>query len=331
MRVVLFVKSKRRTLTTRSIARALERTGHTLLVVNEGRRRRRVGRTLARVWTLHSVRRFRPDFVFIHAQDVSREVFDGIAGSVSTVMFTPDCWPSPVLPEDLGLAARVDLLCTVAKGQVPEFERAGVKRAAYLAEAHDPEVYFPVERAEPRWRSDVAFIGKCSADDPQHAARRALVPAVAGCCDLRIYGRGWDALGLTATADDVYPEQYREICRGAKIVLGRDWRDDCAWYFSNRTWFTLGCRGFLITNYAPGLEDIFENHGHLVWYRSVEECVDLVRHYLARPEERERIAERGHAFVRRHRTYDDFARDLVDLFEGREPAFPPPHGDAGSG
>ena len=121
--------------------------------IHEGRRRRRVGRRLAAAWTLRSVRRFRPDFVFIHAQDVSREVFEGIAGAFPTVMFTPDCWHSPVLPEHLDLAARVDLLCTVAKGQVAEFERAGVKRAAYLAEAHDPEVYFPVARAAPRWCS----------------------------------------------------------------------------------------------------------------------------------------------------------------------------------
>jgi len=327
MRVVLFVKSKRRTLTTRSIARALERAGHAILVINEGRRRRRVGRVLARLWTTWSVRRFRPDFVFIHAQDVSPEVFEGIAGRFPTAMFTPDCWPSPVLPEDLGLASRVDLLCTVAKGQVAEFERAGVRRAAYLAEAHDPEIHFPVERADPRWACDVAFIGKVSKDSPLHAARGALVPAVAPHCDLAVYGRGWDELGLRARADDVYPEQYREICRAAKIVLGSDWRNDCLWYFSNRTWFTLGCRGFLLTNHAPGLEDLFENHGHLVWYHSVDECVELVRHYLERPDERARIAARGHDYVRRHRTYDHFARDLVDLFEGRPPAFPPPPGE----
>ena len=106
-------------------------------------------------------------------------------------------------------------------------------------------------------------------------------------------------------------------------MLGCDWRHDVAWYFSNRTWFTLGSRGFLLTNYAPGLEEIFENHRHLVWYRSVDECLELIEHYRARPDERARIAAEGHAFARAHRTYDDFARDLVDLFEGREPRFPP--------
>ena len=323
MRIVLFVKSKRRTQTTRSIARALGRAGHTLRVVREGKRRRLVGRRLARLWTLADVRRFAPDLVFIHAQDVSRPLFDALSPRFPTVMFTPDCWPSPVTSEQLGLAARVDLLCTVAEGQVEEFERAGVKRAAYLAEAHDPELHHPVEEASPAFRSEVAFIGKYSPSSPLHATRGALIPPVAERFELTLYGQGWEELGLASGKGDVYPAQYREICRGADIVLGCDWRHDVRWYFSNRTWFTLGCRGFLITNYAPGLEEIFENHRHLVWYRSVEECLELITHYRERIDERARIAAEGHAFALAHRTYDHFARDLVDLFEGRPPAFPP--------
>jgi spore maturation protein CgeB len=323
MRIVLFVKSKRRTQTTRSIARALARAGHTLCVLREAKRRQWVGRSLAQRWTLASVNRFAPDFVFIHAQDVSQPVFAGLAGRFLTVMFTPDCWPSPIAPEQLGLAARVDLLCTVARGQLAEFEHAGVKRAAYLAEAHDPELHYPVEAAEPAFRSEVAFIGKYGRDSHLHATRGALIPAVAARFDLKLYGSGWHELGLPAARGEVFPQQYREICRGAGIVLGCDWRNDVEWYFSNRTWFTLGSRGFLLTNYAPGLEDIFENHRHLVWYRSVDECLELIEHYRARPGERARIAADGHAFALAHRTYDHFARDLVDLVEGRAPQFPP--------
>ncbi len=323
MRIAVFAKSKARTQTTRSIARSLARAGHTLCVIREAKRRQWVGRWLAQRWTLASVRRFAPDFAFIHAQDVSKPVFAALAGRFPTVMFTPDCWPSPIASEQLGLSAHVDLVCTVARGQVAEFERAGAKRAAYLAEAHDPEVYFPVEHADPAFESEVAFIGKYASNSPLHATRGALIPAVATRFDLKLYGSGWPELGLSAAREDVFPEQYRQICRAASIVLGCDWRHDVAWYFSNRTWFTLGARGFLITNYAPGLEDIFENHRHLVWYRSTDECVELIDHYRSRPDERARIAAEGHAFARAHRTYDDFARDLVDLIERREPRFPP--------
>jgi hypothetical protein len=62
---------------------------------------------------------------------------------------------------------------------------------------------------------------------------------------------------------------------------------------------------------------------HLVHTR-LRRCFELIEHYLARPEERRRIAEAGRAFALAHRTYDHFARDLVDLVEGKPPAFPPP-------
>lgn len=323
MRIALFAKSKPRTRTTRSISAALERAGHEVVTFKESRRRRWVGSALARRWTIASVERFRPDFIFLHAEDISEGVFDALVGRQRIVMFTPDCWPSPLRPEALRFAGRVDLLLTVAKGQIAEFEAAGVRRAAYLAEAHDPAVHHPVADSGPEWRADVAYIGKASAESALHASRAALVPEVAKRFDTKVYGRGWEALGLEPQRSEVYPEHYRLACAGAKIVLGRDWRDDCEWYFSNRTWFTLGCGGFLLTNYAPRLEDLFTNHEHLVWYRSTQECLELIEHYLARPEERARIAAAGHAYALAYRTSDHFARDLIDRVEGREPAFPP--------
>ena len=198
-----------------------------------------------------------------------------------------------------------------------------MKRVAYLAEAHDPTIHYPLAEVSPDFVSEVAFIGKVSRDDPLHAKRSALLPPIAERFDTRLYGKGWQEIGLSAARDEIYPDQYREICRSAGIVLGCDWRHDCTGYFSNRTWFTLGCRGFLLTNYVPGLEEVFANHGHLVWYESTEECVELVDHYRKRPEERARVAAAGHELVLAHRTYDAFARDLALLFQGPARTFPP--------
>ena len=325
MRIALFAKSKARTQTPRSMARAFARAGHTVRVFHEAKRRQWVGRSLARTWTLRSVERFAPDLVYIYAEDISEPVFAALSGRVPTVMFTADLWPSPVLPEHLGLAARVDLFCTCARGQVAEFERAGVKRAAYLTDAHDPELYHPMS-PNPTFASEVAFIGRYnSLDASLYATRAELVGRIARRFDLRIYGSGWQEVGFGSARDEVFPEQYRAICSSAGIVIGWDgFHHTCEGYFSNRTWLTLGSGGFLLTNYVPGLEEFFENHVHLVWYRSVDECLELIEHYRARPDERARIAAAGNVFAREHRTYDDFARDLVALAEGREPQFPPP-------
>ena len=323
MRIAFFGKSKQHTRTTSYIARALEREGHALAWVNERKRARWLGRRAARAVTLRQLARFAPELVLIHANDVQPETFEALVGRQPIALFTPDCWTLPLERETLALARRADLLLTVAPGQIPDFLAAGVPRAEFLAEACDPEAHFPVARVRRAFVSQVAFIGKTDARSPRLAARSALVARVCRRFDTCVYGRGWEPLGITPRRQDVYPREYREICAGASIVLGRDWTTQCAGYTSNRTWFTLGCGGFLLTSYSPGLEALVANHRHLVWYRSDEECLDLIAHYLARPDERRRIAQAGRAWVLAHRTYSHFARDLRAHVEGRRPAFPP--------
>jgi hypothetical protein len=323
VRIAFFAKSKRRTRTTTYIADALRRAGHAVLWLNERRRRSFVGRAAASHWTVRSVGRFAPDFVLVHANDVSPATLEALARRHRTVIFTPDCWPTPLSGPALELARRVDLLLSVAKGQLPEFLDAGVRRVEWLPEACDPAAHFPLEEVGEEWVSDVAFVGKANARNPRYAARCQLVQKVCERYRTRVYGAGWDALGIRAEREEVRPEDYRRVCRGARIVLGRDWTDSCDCYFSNRTWFTLGCGGFLLTNHVPHLEDIFEERRQLVWYRSDEECLELVGRYLERPEERRRIAAAGRDFALTHRTYNHFARDLVNLVEGKPAAFPP--------
>jgi hypothetical protein len=322
MRIAFFGKSKRHTRTTSYIARALVREGHRVWWVNERKRARLFGRRAAHALTLRGLARFQPELVLIHGSDVLPETLEAVAPRQRTALFTPDCWSLPLERKTLALARRVDLLLTVARGQIPDFLAAGVRRAEFLAEACDPEAHHPVARPRAEFASDVAFIGKTDPRSPRAAARAALVAKVCGRFDTHVYGRGWEPLGITPRRRDVYPREYREICSAAKIVLGRDWTTDCAGYTSNRTWFTLGCGGFLLTSHSPGLEALVANHRHLVFYRSDDECLELIAHYLARPEERRRIAEAGRAFALAHRTYRHFARDLVAHVEGKTPEFP---------
>jgi hypothetical protein len=323
MRIAFFGKSKRHTRTTSYIARALEREGHAVCRVNQRKLARLLGRRAAHRLTLRRLARFRPELALIHAGDVLAETLEAVAPRHPTALFTPDCWSLPLERETLALARRVDLLLTVARGQIPDFLTAGVRRAEFLAEACDPDAHHPVARPRPGFVSDVAFIGKTDAGSARVAARAGLVREVSVRFETAVYGRGWEPIGITPRRRDVYPREYREICSGAKIVLGRDWTTECEGYTSNRTWFTLGCGGFLITSRSPGLETLVANHRHLVWYDSDDECLELIAHYLARPEQRRRIAEAGRLYALAHRTYRHFARDLIAHVEGKTPDFPP--------
>lgn len=72
-------------------------------------------------------------------------------------------------------------------------------------------------------------------------------------------------------------------------------------YSSNRLYNILSSGGFCLALYFPGIEEFFDNHKHLVWFKSKEEAEELTRYYLAKPEERSKIQIAGHEeYLRRH-------------------------------
>jgi spore maturation protein CgeB len=83
------------------------------------------------------------------------------------------------------------------------------------------------------------------------------------------------------------------------VVVGVNHINDVELYFSNRTFLTLASGGFHLTRYVPGLERMFRNREHLVWYHGEEECLRLIEYYLERPRLRRRIAAAGMDWVRR--------------------------------
>jgi spore maturation protein CgeB len=96
---------------------------------------------------------------------------------------------------------------------------------------------------------------------------------------------------------------YGLICRGAKIILGADITNEVEGYWSNRLWLTLGCGGFFMTSYVPGIEKYFKNKTHL-----------LIEEYLSKPAERLRIARQGYEFVHKHHTFHHFAERVLNLY-----------------
>lgn len=64
-------------------------------------------------------------------------------------------------------------------------------------------------------------------------------------------------------------------------------------YTSNRTYQILISGGFCLILYFPGIEDLFENHKDLVWFKDKKDAVELAEYYLNHPVERQQIANEG--------------------------------------
>jgi spore maturation protein CgeB len=307
-RVAVFGKWKPTTRKVPQFVRAFRDQGNETLWLDPGKIKKKKGEK-ADEYTLEQLKSFRPDIVFVYNQFISVPVLEEIAGTgIKTVLFWVD-W-TPEIPSSLIERGRlVDLFLMTSRGLVEEYRQAGIRNPVYIADSCDR---YDHRRRRPilgLWKSDVAFIGAARPNEP----RIPLIKRLDEICKVRVYGRYWRRYGIWPMLRSVGPYGYSLICGGAKIILGSDIVSTVEGYWSNRLWITLGCGGFLLTNYVPGMEEIFTNREHLVWYHDEEECVALVREYLHKPDERERIAEQGYRLVHEHHTFHHFAGKVIEL------------------
>ncbi len=75
--------------------------------------------------------------------------------------------------------------------------------------------------------------------------------------------------------------------------------------------------GFVLTEYVPGIEEVFEVGAEVETFNSKEELLSKIRYYLSHSAEREQIAERGH---RRALQDYDVRQSIPKLLESIEAA-----------
>jgi glycosyltransferase involved in cell wall biosynthesis len=84
-----------------------------------------------------------------------------------------------------------------------------------------------------------------------------------------------------------------------------------------RTFETTGCGTFLITNYTPGLEKLFDFDKEIVVYNDLNDLDNKVKYYLENEEEREKIAKAGYERSKKDHTYYERAKTLVNIIKNK--------------
>lgn len=213
-----------------------------------------------------------------------------------------------------------DYVFTTTEEFVPRYAAMG-KPSSLLLFGCNPEIHHQT-RPDPRYAHDLILVANnyhwLRPDLPfrRQAIRTILLPLIEQGFDVKVFGVEW----TNPQADIQIPPQYHGgFCpylensvaySSAKIVLGVHWDNSSQTQSSIRTYEVLGSGAFYLTMHTPAHEHLFENGRHLVWSKSPEETVDLVRYYLAHPEERERIAAQGQQLVYEKHTYDVRAREF---------------------
>lgn len=298
--------------TEASIARAARSLGHPCRVVDVVRWQR-----LFRSWSGGIIRylaeEFEPDFLILtrKALGLSPATLDGLVRRREAAFWYFDARPTG---EVLDLGRRAGRMFITYLAQVENYQAAGINDVKFLPQGVDPWWDRPADSAPPSYECDTSFVGS-----GQYPYRHVVLRAAASVSRLQIRGPGWDdaPADLPVVGGPVFGRRFARVIRGAAISLGASAypeQDTDRASTSNRMWKVLGCGGFFLGGYVPDIESFAVDGQHCAWYRDPQHAAELIRHYLAHPTERERIARAGRAHALAHHTY---AHRLEMLLRGQ--------------
>lgn len=291
--------------------RALERAGHTTLLLDDRRMKRAIGRRMTQHLVRARARRFRPEFIFL-----SKCLALDLATVKRVVAETPNAmwYHDPQWFRDTG---RPDIGHITAVGRIAQtffvtgFDaewRANGLNAKFLPAAGDAGITPVSPRAD--FVSDAAFIG--TGYDP---TRAALLRRVAEQHDLRVYGPGWEPWrgDLKWYGHSVEGKEFAQVCSSAAVTLGINpsRASGGVTYTSDRTWMVILAGAFYLGQGTGGVTQFLRDGEHCAWYADADECIDKLDLYLGDSDARERIRAAGERFVRAYHTYDQRITNLL--------------------
>jgi hypothetical protein len=261
---------------------------------------------------------FEPDVLLVtrHAIELGESTLKELVRGRTSVFWYFDLEPKEKV---LRLARLVGKMYVTYFGKLPAYRAAGVNEVGFLPQGVDPERDLPAASAPPAYHCETSFVGS-----GQASYRYDVLRAVAAVSRLQIRGPGWGGAppDLPVAGGPVHGRRLAQVIRGAAISLGASsypQQDVERFSASNRMWKILGCGGFYLGRRVDGIESFARDTEHCAWYQSSTEAAELVRHYLMRPDERERISSAGRAHALAHHTY---AHRLALLLAGKDYPLP---------
>lgn len=212
--------------------------------------------------------------------------------------------------------ARVwDLSFLKDRERFPYYQSEGL-RVHWLHQGTPPGVPFGVE-PDPDHACDVAFLG-----NPHHPFRLQVLHRIADeGYRVHIYtnpanAKTWRQKGFEHVFPNVHDADMAPVCASARFILGVGFfPDEWEGYWSSRPYLTLAAGGLFLTQYVRGMEEHFVHGRHLLWWRDVDECLELIRQYTPRTEEREKIRRAGYEHVHAHHSYRQRCAEFVQVCE----------------
>lgn len=190
----------------------------------------------------------------------------------------------------LSMAKKADFVFCAQKQAVEDMKRDGIANPIWLPHAVEPQAYPKFDLLTKKY--DVCFVGHVSSPN-----REAALDQLFANFPNFYYGQ------------QLFEQAARKYAE-SKIVFNIAMKNDV----NMRCFETLATGSFLLTDWVPSMDELFEDGKHLVLYRSMDECIDKAKYYLRHDEERERIAQAGYEHVIKNHTIQNRVNVILDTY-----------------
>lgn len=235
----------------------------------------------------------------------------------------PVCFHDSSLP----IAKRSDLVFTTVAECIPEYQKRGIK--AFLM-PHGCSPHHVKIKPKPEYSHDIVLLANNyniqSGDfigNPFRlkGVKDVLEPLVNSDFDVKVWGRWWTQADRAFVLPEKYyggivpAEEAPAVYSSCKIALGLQQVENSKTHLANRTYEILGCGTFHVCQYSRALEHYFKKGVHLEWSNSPDETLEIVKFYLPREKEREKIALKGQKEVREKHMLVHRAKGALDVIK----------------
>ena len=219
---------------------------------------------------------------------------------------------SPMPPE--AYLKSYDLIMTSFPHFVPRLREMGVA-SEYFRIGFDARVLELLGTVEKE--IDASFVGGISR---HHGKALPMLEYLARNTPIQFFGYGAGSLSRSSPVVTRHHgeawglDMYRALAR-SRVTLNR--HINVAENYANnmRLYEATGVGTLLITDHKDNLGELFEVGKEVVAYSSPEEAAELIRYYIAHPEEAQAIASAGQARTLREHTYQRRMEELVPVLE----------------
>lgn len=255
---------------------------------------------------------FKPDHIFVLTYSALQFLIDNgdtlrkiMGGDGKIIFWYVDL--APEINENVLLGKYIDFFFLSNAGQLDEYKKKwGLQNVHFMPQGCFIADSIDVNLSE---KYDVGFLGRRQKEDPRYIERNRI---------LDIFS---DKFNLDEQNTSLNIKDAIRYFRNCKINLGLSWKNDIYLYSSDRIFNVLGACGFYLCSYFPGLERLFVNKTHLVWFKNEIEAVELAKYYLEHGRERANIKKNGYNICINKHTYTDRVKNILSIINGDEKEF----------